>query len=296
VRIRFAVAPGGGWQEPEQLASFFDTLEALRFDTVWLSDLPLGSICDPLLALTYAASRTTRLKLGANVVPLGRNPFRFAKEVAQIDRLSGGRLLLSFVPGIGTPVEREMLGFSSADRGIYLENVIPLFRRWWAGETLGHRGRGLDIPELALDPLPVQQPLEIWLGGRGPRALERVGRFADGWLGGLTAPNDAGRARATIERAAADAGRVIDPDHFGVGISYARSEPAPEALEGLRGRVPPGTEIADVLPIGLDALRRRVDDYAAEGISKFVVRNVGSAASPDEDLAWLAEAVLPLQT
>jgi probable F420-dependent oxidoreductase len=296
VRIRFAVAPAAGWQEPDRLGPFVDALEALRFDTVWLSDLPVGSPVDPLLGLAFAAARTARLKLGANVVPHGRNPFRFAKELAQIDQLSGGRLLLSFVPGIGTPDERRMLGFASADRGAYLEAVIPRLRQWWAGEAVAYRGDGFDVPALVLDPLPVQQPLEIWLGGRGPRALERVGRFADGWLGSLSTPHAAGVARRTIEDAASRAGRSIDPDHFGVGISYARVEPAAEVVEGLRSRLAPGAELAEVLPIGRDALQRHIDEHVAEGISKFVVRAVGPTTPPDAELAWLAEVVLAMQT
>jgi probable F420-dependent oxidoreductase len=296
MRIRFAVAPGAGTQAPEDLAELFTVLEALRFDTVWLSDLPVGPAPDPLLALAFAAARTTRLKLGANVVPLGRNPFRFAKELAQIDRASGGRLLLSFVPGLGTSTEREVLGFAHRDRGAYLETMIDLLRRWWAGEPVEHHEPGLDIPPVTLEGLPVQQPLEIWLGGRGPRALERVGRVADGWLGGLAAPRDAGSARRAIEAAAATAGRVIDADHFGIGVSYARAAPNPEVLRALQVRVPAGTDVAAVLPVGRDALRRLIDAHVAEGISKFVVRCVASDEPLEGELTWLADVLLPLQT
>ncbi len=296
MRIRFAVAPGIAWDDAAGFGAFVDALETLRFDTVWLSDVPLASTLDPLLGLTYAASRTTRLKLGANVVPLGRNLFRFTKELAQIDRLSGGRLLLSFVPGIGAPGERATLGLGDANRGAYLETIIPLVRRWWAGETVEHHGDGFDIPPITLDPLPVQQPLEIWLGGRGPLALARVGKFADGWLGGLTTPHDAGRARAAIEHAAADAHREIDADHFGVGITYGRTAPDPDLIRGVQARLPPGTDVAAVLPVGRDALRRLIGDYVGEGMSKFVIRGLAGPGAWDDELAWLADAVFDLQT
>ena len=300
MKVRFAVAPGPAALAPERLGEFVDALEALRFDTVWLSDLPVGAIGDPLLGLTFAAARTSRLKLGANVVPLGRNPYRFAKELAQIDRLSGGRLLLSFVPGVGTTVERETLGFAGTNRGAYLEHIIPVVRRWWAGEPASSPHDGIATPEIALEIVPVQQPLEIWLGGRGPRALERVGRFGDGWLGGLTMPRDAGAARRAIETAATAAGRTIDAEHFGVGITYARADPGSEAIEGVRARLAPGADLAEVVPIGRDALRRRVDDLVAEGMSKFVVRSISPSASDaeplSEELAWLADAVFPLQS
>src|ERR1700742_3701388 len=105
MKVRFAVAPGGGAQEGVELLAFAEVLERSGFDGVWLSDVPLAPLLDPLLGLALIAGRTSRLHLGANVVPLGRNPFLLAKELAQLDRLSDGRLLLSFVTGIGAPGE-----------------------------------------------------------------------------------------------------------------------------------------------------------------------------------------------
>ncbi len=72
---------------------------------------------DPLLGLALVAGRSTRLRLGANVVPLGRNPFLLAKELAQLDRISNGRLLLSFVTGIGAMGSAERSGSGSRAEG-----------------------------------------------------------------------------------------------------------------------------------------------------------------------------------
>src|ERR1700735_5860483 len=110
MKVRFAVAPGGAAQAGTEIGVFADALEASGFDGVWLSDVPLTPILDPLLGLALIAGRTGRVRLGANVVPLGRNPFLLAKGLAQLDQLSGGRLLLSFVPGIDAPGERAVLG------------------------------------------------------------------------------------------------------------------------------------------------------------------------------------------
>ena len=106
MKIRFAVTPPAAALEVAVFGDYLDRVETLGFDTLWLSDVPLGPLGDPLLSLTFAAARTTRLKLGVNVVPLGRNPFLLARQLAQLDRLAGGRLLLSFVPGLGQPAER----------------------------------------------------------------------------------------------------------------------------------------------------------------------------------------------
>ncbi len=297
MKVRFAVAPGAGGHDGDGLAALVDGLEARGFDTLWLSDLPLGPTTDPLVGLPFAAARTERLKLGANVVPLGRNPMVLAKSLAQLDRLSGGRLLLSFVPGVGQPGEAAALGVADGARarGGYLEEVIPLIRRWWAGEAVEHRSERFDFRGIALAVRPVQDPLEIWLGGSGPVALDRVGRLADGWLGAAHPPAEAAAARRRIEAAAEAAGRVVDPEHHGLSIPYAASEPDPATIAGLRTRRP-DVDPADLLPVGRTALRDLVRRLTDAGLSKFVVRPAGPARPGDVELDWLADAVLDLQT
>lgn len=198
------------------LISFAVALEDSGFDGIWLSDLPVAPVLDPMLALALLAGRTRRLRLGANVVPFGRSPFVLARTLAQLDQISEGRLLLSFVTGLGHPGERDALGLDGANRGAVLEDVLGRVRSCWAGEQGGEGG---GAPPLAR---PVQDPLEVWLGGRGPKALDRVGRIADGWLGSLLTADEAGTACQRIQAAAAGAGREVDPEHFGMSIAYAR--------------------------------------------------------------------------
>ena len=74
-------------------------------------------------------------------------------------------------------------------------------RRWWAGETVDHCSEQLTFTQLPAAARPVQEPLEVWLGGRGPKALERAGRIADGWLGAqLTPPNPGPPGSASTRR------------------------------------------------------------------------------------------------
>jgi len=137
--------------------------------------------------------------------------------------------------------------------------------------------------------------LEVWLGGSGPEAVARAGRLADGWLGSFLTPADAGRIRRAVQATAADAGRTIDPEHFGLSIAYAR---AAGDLDRAPRRLPrrPGTPTPPPVPVGRDALRAAVDALVDEGLSKFVVRPVAPAASgTDDDLAWAADALLDLQ-
>jgi probable F420-dependent oxidoreductase len=295
MKVRFAVAPHAASLTGETMPAFAEALEASGFDGIWLSDLPVSTALDPLLGLALAAGRTRRLRLGANVVPLGRNPLLLAKELAQLDQLSGGRLLLSFVTGVGQPGEREALGLNGATRGAVLEEVLGLVRAWWAGETVTHHSERWSFTELASPGRPVQDPLEVWLGGRGPKALDRVGRVADGWLGAQLTPAESGVAREHIVEGARRAGREVDPEHFGLSIPYARGEAPADALAAVaarRGDIDP----RELLPEGAAGLRDFVSGCIASGLSKFVVRPAEPVASWAEEADWLADAILDLQT
>ncbi len=291
MKVRFAVAP----QRDVEILEFAEALEASGFDGIWLSDLPIAAVLDPMLGLALAAGRTRRLRLGANVVPLGRNPFLLAKELAQLDQLSGGRLLLSFVTGLGGPGERQALGLDGAGRGDVLEEVLGLARAWWAGETVTHRSARWSFTDLRSPGRPVQDPLEVWLGGRGPKALDRVGRVADGWLGAQLTPAEAATARRRIQEAAARAGREVDPEHFGLSVPYARTEPSAEVLRAIAARRA-DVDPRELVPVGAAGLRAFVDGCIESGLSKFVLRPAGPVGSWVEEAGWLADAILDHQT
>lgn len=294
MKVRFAVAPNSAALESTDILAFADACEASGFDGVWLSDIPLAPVLDPLLGLAVIAGRTSRLRLGANIVPLGRNPFLLAKELAQLDQLSHGRLLLSFVPGLDQPGDREALGVNGANRGAVLEEVLGLVRSWWAGEEVMHHSDRWSFTALAPAARPVQDPLEVWLGGRGPKALERVGRVADGWLGAMLTPEEARAACERIQRSANSAGRRIDPEHYGLSIAYARTNPEPAVLSGFRTRRADIDPLA-LLPVGAEALRSLIGGYLDAGLSKFVVRPASTVASWEQEAEWLAGAILDLQ-
>jgi probable F420-dependent oxidoreductase len=297
MKVRFAIAPGIDAQDLGSFAGQLHDLENLGFDTVWLSDVPLGPGLDPIVGLSYAAAATTRLKLGANIVPFGRTPISLAKDLAQLDQLSGGRLLLSFVVGIDQPGERAAMGTSGADRGALVDEVVPLLRAWWAGEAVTHRDDRYEFADAVSPGRSHQDPLEIWFGGSGPAALARVGRLGDGWLGAAVTPPESAVACKTIEAAAAEAGRFVDPEHFGLSLPYARRDvdAVSVAPRRMRGKRPP-VDPADLLPVGPDRLRALVNAHVDSGVSKFVIRPLGHGADRGEELARLADVLLPLQT
>jgi probable F420-dependent oxidoreductase len=295
MKIRFAVSPPPGPVSAGDLIRFASSLEQSGFDGIWLSDLPLAPVLDPLLALALLAGRTQKLRLGANVVPFGRSPFVLAKTLAGLDQVSDGRLLLNFVVGLGQPGEREALALDGANRGAVLEEMVGLVRGWWTGrdgDSTQPRAASSAPPAVAR---PLQDPLEVWLGGRGPKALDRAGRIADGWLGALLTPEEADAARERIQASAAKAGREVDPEHFGISIAYARTDPPPSQLIALTKRRPE-LDPRELVGVGRNGLRAILQAYVASGLSKFVVRPTERGDSLDSDVRWLADAILDLQT
>ena len=272
-----------------------DDLERLGFDSLWLPELMLNGPFDPLVGLTYAAARTTRLKLGAYLIVPGRNPVRLARELANLDRLSGGRLLLIMV--LGQPDAPEMMAqhVTKAERGALLEEVLPLLRRLWSGDVIDHNGPRYQLRDARLSPTPVQEPLEMWLGGQVPEALRRVGRLGDGWIPGLTTPTEAAEKRQRVEAAAAQAGRTIDPEHFGVNLTYSRGPLPVPVVEQLRRRRP-DLDPTDLVPQSRAALHERVDEWLGVGFSKFLLRPAVRPTDWTAELETLAADILERQT
>ena len=293
MKIRVAVASTNTPADRDELAQFIDGLEQRRFDTVWLSDTPMTAAVEPMLALAVASARTTRLKLGTNVVVPGRSPLHLAKELAHLDRLTGGRLLVAFMPGIGSPRERAAFGVNGVDRPRRVEQVIELCRAWWAGQPVTAEIAGLSYDAVTVRPSPVQDPLEIWLGGNGPKALQSTGTHADGWLASRATPAEAEVNRQRIQEVAEAAGRVIDDDHFGISIPYSRVELSDDVVNATMRQC--DAPRPDILPIGADEvvalLRRHID----AGLSKFVLRPMALPDGWDTELDWLAEHALPVQ-
>ena len=272
-----------------------DDLERLGFDSIWLPELMLNGAFDPLVALAHAAAQTARLKLGAYVIVPGRNPVRLARALANLDRLSGGRLLLIMV--LGQPDAPEVMAQDviKNERGALMEEVLPLLRRLWSGDVVHHTGSHYQLRDARVSPTPMQEPLEMWLGGQLPGALRRAGRLGDGWIPGLLTPTEAAEKRRRVETAAAEAGRTIDPEHFGVNLTYSRGPLPVAAVERMRRRRP-DLDPADLIPQSRAALHARVDEWLAVGFSKFILRPATPPKDWTSELEILAGDILQRQT
>ena len=288
MKVRIGVSLGvDGSTDPGAFTEAVAAMEELRFDSLWLAERLTTAIPDPIAGIGYAAAVTRKLKLGTGVVVLpGRNPAVVAKQLASLDRLSGGRLLVTFGLG-GQPAERAALPIPEGrTRGEVFDETLALVRRYLTEE-------GVD--GVVVQPPTVQQPLEFWVAGSVPAAQRRVGRLADGWLTSLLTPDEAAQGREVVEAAAEQSGRRVDPEHFGVSLAYAEGE-IPAGLQQTVATRRPGVDPAALIPLGLAALVALLEDYVKAGFSKFVVRPASPPADWPGTLATMAEALLPLQS
>jgi probable F420-dependent oxidoreductase len=297
VRIGFGLGTVGTGADASLFGAIVDALEDLRFDSLWLSERATGPTLEPLVALAVAAGRTRKLKLGTSVQVLpGRNPLLLAKGWATLDVLSGGRALPAFGLGVVDPSEQQAFGVAREERAARFDEALALVRRFWTEPTVDHDGTYYRYTGVGIGVRPQQQPPDVWLGGRAPGELRRVGRVADGWLPSFTTPVIAAEGREVVLAAADAAGRSIDPEHWGALVAYAPHEIPPTVAELIAKRLP-GVEPEKVVPIGHDALREVLQGFIGLGFSKLVPVPFGAPVDDwDAELTSLAGATLDLTT
>ncbi len=181
---------------------------------------------EPFVLFGYFAAVTQRVELVTGVIILPqRQTVLVAKQAAEVDVLSGGRLRLGV--GVGwNQVEYEGLNENFRNRGARSEEQIAVLRALWTQPVVTFKGRWHQINEAGINPLPVQRPIPIWIGGHADVTLKRTARLGDGWMP-LLPPDD--KAKAIIERLRAymrEAGR--DPEAVGIEARLNISQ-TPEA-------------------------------------------------------------------
>jgi probable F420-dependent oxidoreductase len=217
---------------------------------------------EPLVMFGYLAAVTRSVELVTGVIILPqRQTALVAKQAAEVDLLSGGRLRLGI--GIGwNAVEYEALGKDFSNRGKRSAEQIDLLRRLWTEQTVTFDGAYENVTGAGLAPLPVQRPIPVWIGAAAPAGYRRAGRLADGWFPMMEPGPGLDYARGIVEQAAVEAGR--DP-----------------ASIGMEGRV---TWSGDD-----DALARNVAAWADAGASHVSINTMGAGlASVDDHLTVLS--------
>jgi probable F420-dependent oxidoreductase len=242
--------------------------EELGYDSLWAPEHvvlptprvrpspmePEDPIGDPIVVLAHLAACTRRVLLGTGVLILPqRNPLVLAKQLATLDVLSGGRLVVGIGAGYLEP-ELTAIGVPMASRGARTDAYLAAMRSLWEDPKPAADGEFVSFAGVDAHPRPVQRPLPVVIGGESPAAWRRTARSAQGWYGFRLSPAEVTDQVAGLRRAAAAAGRT-------------------EPLE---------VTVTPDAPLDHDSVRA----YAAAGADRLVV-----APRPDADLpalrAWL---------
>jgi alkanesulfonate monooxygenase SsuD/methylene tetrahydromethanopterin reductase-like flavin-dependent oxidoreductase (luciferase family) len=268
------------------------------YDAVWVGDSIVAKPrLDALTTLAYLAGMTTRVRLGTAVLlPALRHPVALAQQLANVDQISRGRLVLGLGVGWSLPsAEREWAacGANHKARVRRLEEHIAIWRKLWTGAPVTHHGLDLDLVDHTIGPLPWQPegpPILITAGNRGellPAQFDRFGRLGDGIITTYVHAEECRVVRERAEEALARHGRAGTPFELCV-YTTVRMENDPGTAErvtaeflatyyggGVHSRGTMGLGPADVV---IAALER----YAAAGVSDLCIRFVG-----DDQLAQL---------
>ncbi len=185
--------------DPVAIKAYAEAVEGMGFTHILVFDHVLGAnparpggwkgpytyrhgFHEPFVLFGFLAAATRRVELVTGIVILPqRQTALVAKQAAAVDVLSGGRLRLGVAVG-WNPVEFEALGEDFTTRGRRIEEQIEVMRALWTRELVTFTGKQHRISDAGINPLPVQRPIPIWMGGESEVVQRRMARIADGWM------------------------------------------------------------------------------------------------------------------
>jgi len=206
---------------PEDILPTAQLAERVGFDSVWGNDHMTTqryvqrewpeppNFYEPLVTFTWVAARTERIRLASVIIllPMRTMPV-LAKQVATLDQLSGGRVIL----GVGTGAYREEYealypDARDAKRGEIVDEGMRALRLLFTERKASFRGRHVRFQDVECFPKPRQSPLPMYAGGNHPEVRRRAGEYGEGWMPAVLAPEEIARGVEDVHRAAARAGR-----------------------------------------------------------------------------------------
>ncbi len=310
MKLGFSLPIAGAWATPENQVLVAREAEKLGYHSLWTlqrllyalepqNEYPampgprwpefMQSVVDPIVTLAYVASQTTRIRLGISVLVMPNYaPVVLAKQLATLDRLSGGRLDVGL--GLGwSRDEYEAVGVPYSQRGKRGDEFIRCLKAIWTDDVVEFRGEFYTVPKSLVQPKPVQTPHPpITVGGYGSAAVRRAVELADGFSGGNVPLAQVAPLVGELKEAAAAAGR----DAEALQIICRGTYRIHDAPQGADRRALFGT---------VDEIREDVGRYAAAGLTElFLEANVFEAMEPaaeamDRTLGVM-EALAPSQT
>lgn len=274
--MKWGIMASGQYTEPipdiPTLRRIGELVDALPYDSLWVSDHISfkNPIFEGVVALATFAAWTRRVRVGTGVLLLPlRHPSLVAKQLASVDVLAEGRVILGIGVGGEGDADFEAVGVSPHERGRRADEGLDVLRKLWTGRPTTHRGTFFAFDDVVIDPPPVQRDaLPVWVGGRSDAALRRVGRSGDAWFA-----------------------YMVSAERFGSSMTKAR-----EAAEG-HGRDPAAITGALMLPTCVDddrrTARRRLVDHLSRRygrpIEEHVVDRYCAAGTADDCRARIAE-------
>lgn len=245
----FALNGGENVREPALMLHLAALAEELGYESIWMGEhsvlpahpntdspfAPRYSLADPLIALAQVAAVTSRVKLATGVLLLPlRHPVLLAKELASLDHLCGGRMVLGYGMGY-IPSQNAAFGVPFPDRAARgLEHLEAMHEIWREPESASYHGRFVDFTRIESFPRPVQQRMHTVAGGHSDRALRSAVTHADGWYGFGLGPEQVEHA---LGRIAELAQRVERPAHLAplqITITPPRGGVTPEQIDRFR--------------------------------------------------------------
>jgi probable F420-dependent oxidoreductase len=293
---------------PEPDRDWLADMESLPVDSVWHGGhvLPRTGTGEVITRLALLTAWTERVRIGSAVLLLPLyHPVVVAKQLADLDSRSGGRLTVGVGVGGEFPTEFEAVGVPLSERGARTDEAIAVLRALWSGEEVSHHGRFFDLDGVRL--VPVASPVDamqpggppLIVSGRKAPAVRRAARLGDGWMPYLCSPDAYARQVATIREEAAAAGRDLDGFEWAL-FCYcsirADGDRAREDVASFLGAAygdKPREMLDRIAPSGTpDEVAERFQAYVDAGVRHLVV----SPAAPADTLEVVrlaATEVLP---
>ena len=276
---------------PEDFVRLAQAAEGLGYDAVWGNDHVTAvpyvrtkwteppNFYEVLITLATVGAHTRRVKLGTAVLVLPlRDPVLLAKQVATLDRLTGGRVVLAV--GLGAyreEFEAHWPRRAAVRRGELLDEGLTALRLLLTARTASHAGAHYAFEKLELHPKPVQQPFPIYIGGHNEAAVARAARCGQGWLPGWRPFDEVRQRTALLRRLTAEAGR--DPGEVEAAVQFTlHLGPTPEAAS------------ARYRATGMVQHRRSLAHSGRDPALAEANNLIGSPQSVGEKIAFLREA------
>ncbi|MFP6681805.1 MAG: LLM class F420-dependent oxidoreductase [Gammaproteobacteria bacterium] len=253
------------------IRAFAQLAEELGFTHLRVPDQVLrpdsGPLHEPLTLMAHIAAITNTIELVPSVIVLpSRQTALVAKQVAELDILSSGRLRLGVGVGVNEP-EYKFMDQAFSTRGARCDEQLKLLRLLWTEESVSFKGRWDEVNGAGLNPMPIQRPIPIWIGAKSDPSnsvVKRIGRQADGWFV-LCSPEEFQQLNGKIRAAAEASGR--NPADIGTEAGVA--------VVGSRE----------------SEWRDRVRGWQHIGLTHLCLRTLGGNLNPQQHLDKLKEIV-----